>query len=157
MCPHLIHRLVSLAVSMCFAVSLGQAQQPMLAGSAAVDANGVRHTVDSRSTRRAPWGVDLVKYVPPDYPYEARRSQRQGAGLFRLHLDLATGKVTKVTILKSTGEVTLDNSALWAFRRWQMKPGRWRELDVPMVFSMSPPGPQFLPRNSAPQPKRTKR
>jgi TonB family protein len=95
----------------------------------AIDAKGKRHT----------WSqADIVKVVPPAYPYEVRKARLEGAGLFRLQLDLVTGKVTKATILKSTGEVILDNNALWALRRWQFKPGRWREVEVPLTFTMSP-------------------
>lgn len=109
------------------------------ADSVGVDANGRRHTWPTGAPKNATWEADIVKMVPPAYRYEARRSHQEGSGRFRLQLDLATGKVTKVTVLKSTGVVMLDNKALWALRRWQMKPSRWRELEVPITFSMSPP------------------
>ena len=114
------------------------AQYP-LAGSAGVDAKGVRHTWDGNPTKPPPYAADVTKRVPPDYPYEARRACLEGSGLFRLQIDVATGKVIKATVLKSTGVVILDNSALWAVRRWQFKPGTWKELDTPIAFSMSPP------------------
>ena len=80
----------------------------------------------------------------PDYPYVARRSKLEGSGLFRLRIDLGTGKVTNITIAKSTGVDVLDHSALWALRRWEFKPGRWKELDTPVTFTMSAalPGPR---------------
>ena len=113
----------------------------MAEGYAAVDANGVRHKWSPGSPKREPWWADIAKRVPPEYPFEARKFGQQGSGLFRLQFDLATGRVTKVTALRSTGVVILDNSALWALRRWQMKPGRWREIDVPITFSVSPRRP----------------
>jgi TonB family protein len=122
------------------------AEQPARQGSAAVDAKGVRHTWGTEWGEHPPWRADVTKIVPPAYPYEARRARQEGLGVFRLQLDLATGKVTKATVLKSTGIVTLDNSALWALRRWQVKPGRWREIEFPISFSLSAPQPLPPPK-----------
>lgn len=122
--------------------------QPMPQGSAAVDAKGVRHTWITEWGKRPPWQADLTKMVPPAYPYEARRARQQGSGVFRLQLDLATGRVTKATVLKSTGIAMLDNSALWALRRWQSKPGRWREIEFPISFSLSPLRPLLPPETN---------
>jgi TonB family protein len=137
---HVIFSLLGSTLLLCISASSGYAD------SAGVDANGRRHTWATGVAKKTTWEVDIVKIVPPEYPYEARRSQQEGSGLFRLQLDLATGKVTKATVLKSTGVVMLDNKALWALRRWQVKPGRWRELEVPITFSMSPPRPLSVPK-----------
>ena len=136
-----------LIISIFLSVSIASihAQSPTLSGSAGVDAKGVRHTWNANPTKRPPYAADITKRVPPDYPYEARKARLEGAGLFRVQIDLVTGKVIRAKVLKSTGEVILDNSALWALRRWQFKPGTWKELDTPIVFSMSPPR---LPRTS---------
>jgi TonB family protein len=122
------------------------AEQPASQGSVAVDAKGVRHTWGAEWGEHPPWRADLTKMVPPAYPYEVRRARQEGSGIFRLQLDLATGRVTKATILKSTGIVMLDNSALWALRRWQWKPGRWREIEFPISFSLSAPQPLPAPK-----------
>lgn len=122
------------------------AEQPMAKGSTAIDAKGVRHTWEAEWGKRPPWKADVTKMVQPEYPYQARKYRQEGSGLFRLQLDLATGRVTKATVLKSTGVVMLDNSALWALRRWRMKPGRWQEIDVPISFSLSPPRPLPPPK-----------
>ena len=58
--------------------------------------------------------------------------------MFRLTLDLKTGTVSKVTVLQSTGAAMLDASAIEAFRRWQWKPGKWKEIDMPITFTMRP-------------------
>jgi protein TonB len=116
------------------------------ADSVAVDASGKRYTWPTGAPKSTTFQADIVKIVPPDYPYEARRAGLEGSGRFRLQLDLTTGKVTKATVLKSTGVVMLDNKALWALRRWQMKPGRWREIEVPMTFTMSPYRPLSAPK-----------
>lgn len=137
---HLIFTLLSSTLLLCVSAS------SVCADSVAVDANGRRHTWSTDARKKTSWGADIVKIVPPEYPYEARRAQQEGSGRFRLQFDLATGKVTKATVLKSTGVVMLDNKALWALRRWQLKPGRWRELEVPITFSMSPPRPQPAPK-----------
>jgi TonB family protein len=129
---------LSIGLFLYVSLSSTRAQYP-LAGSAGVDAKGVRHTWDANPTKPAPYAADITKRVPPEYPFEARKARLEGAGLFRLQIDLATGKVIKATVLKSTGVVILDNSALWALRRWQFKPGTWKELDTPIAFSMSPP------------------
>lgn len=66
-----------------------------------------------------PWFHDRVKAFAPDYPDRDRAKRNQGAGLFRLTLELKTGAVLRVTMLKSTGFVTLDRSTISAFRRWR--------------------------------------
>jgi TonB family protein len=137
---------VVLTVAFLYLARYGAAAQlPSVETSAGVDARGVHHTWTTDRTKPAPWQADVTKLIPPDYPYVARRAKQEGSGLFGLEIELATGKVTKATILKSTGVAVLDNSALWALRRWQLKPGRWRELDVPVTFTMSAPMPAAPP------------
>jgi TonB family protein len=121
------------------AVPKATAQQSAVDRAAGVNAQGVRRSWTPNSPESAAFRRDVVKHVFPEYSFEARKARQEGSGLFRLRVDLATGKITKATVLKSTGFARLDNSALSAFRRWQMKPGRWRELDVPVTFSLSPP------------------
>jgi len=57
----------------------------------------------------------------------------------RVTLDMTTGSVSKVAMVQSTGVAALDNSAMKALRQWQWKPGKWKEIDVPITFAMSPP------------------
>ena len=80
---------------------------------------------------------DIIKRVAPEYPYEDRRNYHQGKGLYRVFVDLKTGVVTNVITIKSTGWPTLDAAAINAFRRWRLRPGKWRQFDVPMTFRMS--------------------
>jgi TonB family protein len=120
--------------------------------SSAVDVHGVRHH-GSDYAGRAPWIVDQIKTVAPEYPYTERTRHRAGSGLFRVTLDLAAGSVVKVTVLKSTGVPTLDNSAADAFRRWRWKPGKWKEIDLPITFTMAP-GANRLPPGASPIPHR---
>jgi TonB family protein len=65
-----------------------------------------------------------------------------GFGLYRVALDLKTGSVTKATVIQSTGVRTLDDSAMKALRQWLWKPGKWKEVDVPVAL---------LPFNLRPQ------
>jgi TonB family protein len=102
----------------------------------AVDAKGIRHTQSPHPTRLAPWMQDRVKSIAPYYPYEDRRLHHVGTGWFRLNLDLGSGVVTKVTVLKSTGFSTLDDVAITTFRGWRWRPGRWKEIDIPVKFDL---------------------
>jgi TonB family protein len=105
--------------------------------SGAVDAKGVRHR-GSDYPKGGVWMDDAIKTVSPEYPYVARQRAMAGSGLFRLTLDLKTGTVSKVTVLRSTGAAMLDASAIDALHRWQWKPGKWKEVDVPITFTMRP-------------------
>ena len=122
-------------------------------GTTAIDAKGVRHTGPPRHPGiLAPWLQDRLKAVAPDYPYGDRAQHHTGTGRYRLQLDLKTGGVTRITIIKSTGFRTLDNGALVALRRWRWKPGRWREIEMPVTFRLER-GPLQLPPGSVRLPK----
>jgi TonB family protein len=112
--------------------------------SSAVDAKGVRHSSKKYGRNLPPWFHDRVKALAPDYPFRDRARRNEGQGIFRLTLDLKTGEVIRVTMLKSTGFATLDRSTIAAFRRWLWKPGKWKEIEMPITFTMSPP-PARLP------------
>src|ERR1051326_1574686 len=121
---------------------LGSGSEAFLASredlpSSAVDAKGVRHTTPAHSARISPWMQDGIKLVAPSYPIEDRRLNHTGIGLFRVYLDLSTGAVKQVSVLKSTGFATLDDSAITAFRLSRLKPGKWKEIDVPVKFIMA--------------------
>jgi TonB family protein len=64
----------------------------------------------------------FVKKPLPTYPQAAFTWHRQGSGWFRLNIDPATGKITSVKVLKSTGVKILDDSAAVAFMQWRAKP-----------------------------------
>ena len=83
------------------------------------------------------WERDLIRTAPPLYPYADRARRHQGSGLFRLTLDLKTGGVIQVTVEKSTGYKTLDDSAIAALRQWRFRPSKWKLVHVPIDFFMS--------------------
>jgi TonB family protein len=106
--------------------------------STAVDAKGVRHRMTDYGDKRAPWMSDMVKFVRPDYPTEYRARHIEGTGLFRITLDVNTGSVANIAVLKSTGSTGLDDSAMRAIRLWRWRPQRWKEIDMPLTFTMRP-------------------
>jgi TonB family protein len=118
--------------------------QPRNPDTSAVDAKGVRHYREDYPQHHAPWMLDdTIRAFGPDYPRSDRMRYHQGIGLFRLTLDLKTGAVSRVTILRSTGFSTLDSCAVAAFRHSLWKPGKWREINIPVTFQMSS-GPRPL-------------
>lgn len=127
---------------------------PSGTSSSAVDARGVRYRSDNYPGRIPPWLADRVQVFAPDYPYADIRQHREGVGLFRLTLDLKTGVVTRVVTLKSTGFSTLDGCAITSLRRGRWKPGKWKEMDIPVGFQLSwgslPPASHMSP---LPRPK----
>ena len=102
--------------------------------SSAVDAKGVHHR-GTDYAEKPPWINDAIKKQPPKYPYEQRARYIGGIGVVRVTLDLSTGNVSKAAMVRSTGVPALDNSAIEGFRQWQWKPGKWKEIDVPIIFT----------------------
>jgi protein TonB len=144
---------IALAISPSILHAAGSSAYLGLTGieSSAIDAKGVRHSSKKYPGSFAPWIQDRVKAFAPDYPYRDRAQCNEGTGVFRLVLDLKTGAVTRVTMVKSTGFVTLDRAATAAFRRWRWQPGKWKEIEMPITFTISlrsirpPPGAVRLP------------
>ena len=66
---------------------------------------------------------DVVKFVKPDYPTEARQRHITGSGVVLLIVDRASGRVTSVTMAQSTGHKILDDAAIHTFSQWRFKPG----------------------------------
>ena len=60
--------------------------------------------------------------------------EHPGRGIIRLTVDLKTGVATKATVIKSTGFRTLDSCAVASVQRWTWKPGKWKEIDLPIIF-----------------------
>lgn len=106
------------------------ANEPVYLG---IDAKGVRHE-SKESAGNAPWMRDLKRARMPT-PLRGDRSRwSQGVGIFRIRIEPATGAAREVTILRSTGHVAFDRSALLALKVWRWKPGTWTQVDVPILF-----------------------
>ena len=82
------------------------------------------------------WNL-VVYQVPPEYPYQARRSGIIGHGILFGKVDPRTGNVVSVSMEKSTGNTILDQAAMNAFRQWRFKPGTVRQFRVPINYEMS--------------------
>jgi hypothetical protein len=101
----------------------------------ATDANGARHP-NTECVRDA-------LFVPsPRFPLGNTSSQDwehvtweqvESDGLYRLDIDLTTGRVTNVTIVKS-GTKQLNDLSILAFKLWRFKPGKWREIIIPTTL-----------------------
>jgi TonB family protein len=112
------------------------ASSTKFSGTGAVDANGVRHGGSDYGRKRPPWVLDTTNAVAPYGPYRSDRFPGpQGRGLFQLKLDLKTGYVTNVTVVRSTGFAELDTSAIAALRKWRWKPGKWKEIEMAVAFT----------------------
>jgi TonB family protein len=137
---------IAASVLFCFALSVAtQAEQAHGQFGSAVDARGVRY-VGKHSGGPAPWLADALFRPKPDYPYSERHLHHEGVAVFQLEIDLKTGVTTNVSIIQSSGFPKLDDVAFNAVRRWRWRPGRWKEVEMPVVFTMTPlrPGEPFL-------------
>jgi TonB family protein len=119
-------------------------------GYSAVDAKGTRHTGSDYAHKIPPWMLDCTKLVGYEYSNEDRFRHRQGRGLFRLTLDLKTGVVTQVAVQESTGFPSLDRSAINSLKRWRWKPGKWREIVMPVTYVLT--WDRSLPKGAIPIP-----
>jgi protein TonB len=80
----------------------------------------------------------FVKCFLPNYPDVAVAQHKKGSGWFRLTINRATGKVTEVKVLKSTGVKILDDAAAVTFMQWKAKPNRLDHAVLPANFIGSP-------------------
>jgi hypothetical protein len=55
----------------------------------------------------------------------------EGNGLYRPNIDLNTGRVSQVTIVKSTGSEMLDAASTGTFSIWIFRPGKWKAVIIP--------------------------
>lgn len=80
------------------------------------------------------WRDFVIEQHWPEYSIYARGYGYTGEGRYRMEIDLETGKVTAVTILKSTTHKMLDNAAIFALRRWRFRPHVSHAAIVPVTF-----------------------
>lgn len=84
--------------------------------------------------------LDVTEYVPtytfpPAYPPEARDKGLTGKGLAVVKVDPATGHVTSVSMIKSTGHDILDNATLRAIRQWRFPQRGITIFEIPIQFT----------------------
>ncbi|PYK23761.1 MAG: hypothetical protein DME59_16045 [Verrucomicrobia bacterium] len=103
----------------------------------AIDAHG----------KRQPNGLcarDVIWACAPRYPLRAHSSDpanwsrnHRGDGLYRLDIDLKTGRVSRIRIVKSSGSAVLDRASTWAFSRWVFTPGKWSAMIIPTTVRVT--------------------
>ena len=96
---------------------------------------------------------DILYQVGPRYPAKYQRARIGGTGRFRMNIDFNTGKLKSVTVVKSTGSDGLDREAIFALRQWRFKPGKARQVELPITF-YNGSEPLVLPRGTVPAPGR---
>src|SRR5262249_46412342 len=60
-----------------------------------------------------------------------------GIGVCLVSVDPASGRVTTASMEQSTGDSTLDKSAVNAFRKWRFQPGTVSKGRIPIEFNMT--------------------
>lgn len=65
----------------------------------------------------------MISATPPRYPQESRRKREQGTVVLMVLLGI-DGKVTDISVSRSSGFDRLDQAALSAVRRWRWSPTR---------------------------------
>jgi len=98
----------------------------------AIDAKGVRHP-NAFCLR------DAVFAPPPQFMHNPTNDPAilgaaewkliQSSGLYCLDIDLNTGRVVKVTTLKS-GSNWLNNLSTNTFKLWVFRPGKWKQITI---------------------------
>jgi hypothetical protein len=103
----------------------------------AIDAHGKRQP-------NALCARDVIWAYAPRYPFRARSSDPaswsrnyRGDGLYRLDIDLKTGRVSRITIIKSAGSAILDRVSTGAFSRWVFTPGKWSAMIIPTTVRIT--------------------
>lgn len=103
----------------------------------AVDIQGSRHICEKGPPgTTSPWMADCIRGVSLVYPSVDRARRHEGKGLFRMVLDPKTGRVLEVTVVRSTGFKSLDQNSVAGLRKWRWRPGRWKEIELPVKFEM---------------------
>ncbi|PYJ24375.1 MAG: hypothetical protein DME91_09120 [Verrucomicrobia bacterium] len=62
-------------------------------------------------------------------------------GVCIVSVDPASGNVTGASMERSTGDSTLDKSAVNAFRKWRFRPGTVSKVRIPVEFTMTGASP----------------
>jgi TonB family protein len=73
--------------------------------------------------------VRAAEHTPRiQYPPFAHAHGMKGAGIFRLHVSLQTGRVKSLDIERSTGHSSLDIAATNTLGTWRFKPERLQKI-----------------------------
>jgi TonB family protein len=104
---------------------------------------GIGYAIDAKGNHQpnALCVHDAVFAPHPQYPNQLRSnigdsaawSRYKGDGVYRLDIDLNTGRVSRVTIIKSAGSKILDATSTDTFKRWVFRPNKWKEITIPIT------------------------
>jgi TonB family protein len=78
----------------------------------------------------------LVKGSLPEYPRDKAWTNRRGTGVFLLSVD-AAGRVTDVTVKKSSGDAPFDGVTVRAMQQWKFRKGPIK-IELPLYFALTP-------------------
>jgi hypothetical protein len=94
---------------------------------------GFGYTIDAKGIRQSnAMAMHNVVYENlPKIPSNA--AYQYTVGLFRLDLDLSTGRVRQVTMVTSTGAGPLDKASTEAFRHWVFRAGMLKQVVLPIT------------------------
>jgi len=102
--------------------------KPMVKARSGAAAGGPSVSSARALALSAPW---------PEYPSAARQNGITGDGVALMMIDSRRGSVTHVSMLKSTGNPSLDDAAMRSFRRWRFRPGSISRLKAPVTFRLT--------------------
>jgi len=98
----------------------GKRQPNALCARDVISARALRYPLAALSSDPATWSREL-----------------RGNGLYRLDTNLKTGRVNRVTVVKSAGSKYLDSASTWAFNRWVFTPGKWSAMIIPTTVRVT--------------------
>lgn len=64
---------------------------------------------------------DLINHPAPEYPVGPRGHRYQGIGVYRIKFDYDSGRATSVAVVRTSGQVLLDQSAIEALGKMDDK------------------------------------
>jgi len=79
--------------------------------------------------------AEAINAPLPVYPYQAKHHHITGDGVCVITVDTASGKVTRATMARSTGNSLLDKSTTETLRQWRFKPRTVSRVRVPVSYT----------------------
>jgi TonB family protein len=121
-------------------------QEPVEEGTPSPPPQPKRSKIAPRKAPQAASTSEITSYASakafatftplPKYPARVRSNSITGIGVCIVLVDRASGRVTGASMEQSTGDSTLDKSAVNAFQKWRFEPGTVSKVRIPVEFSM---------------------
>jgi periplasmic protein TonB len=80
------------------------------------------YRVDAAASAATPKFASAIYSPQPKYPPSAGLRFAHGTGMFVLRIQIKTGRVKQVDVVRSTGHKDLDAAAVAALKQWRFKP-----------------------------------